>query len=662
MKRLSRLTALLLAIIMLCTMFASAESGTSGGVSVEDWTLSDYQRAVETASEETAGGDMEDPWGLVGECGDDNIYCVYARELIALGSAQERYERMMELGSDPEDETALEFTMLHYFGIGEHNKTGVLCTCNYPAYEPEYVPGDVSLHDAACPWHFANLTAAEQYEVVEPMELEAQLPCFAVLTLRQAADLAVYADTQEEGYLSFPCSDENEYCVEIRTVLANMTATEIYDYLTALYYEGLEEGEEGPSAEYVALMLHYGEYHLADELVCTCGEHPVLVPETEVGDISLHEETCPWHFANLTAAEQVIIYYGLKAENQKNYFKFLPVEEQYLIIKDLPAEEQAEYTVTLSKAQYEALMAYMDSAVGVNSPDEEVKDEIAVEGTTASITVPQGTFETDYIMNTAPAAMTEAEQTAIDALGDVHVLAAFNISFTDANDSSVKLQPIDGKTVELTFTIDVTAVEGNTIQIYHLADNGDGTYTAEPVGNPVSVDKTQATQTITVQASAFSTYFTGESCDGTACGTDETTGEVVCSYKDIENKSAEEVHVYLNALYSLDADGSTLGLFLAHLHMYHSDALSNVCICGTYPLPAPGAAEHDIIDCPWHPDNYDPTGASAPVTVSADGAYLMCEGEELAIINDNGYIIDIATGIAVGIYDETNDTITLGVN
>ena len=49
MKRLSRLTALLLAIMVLCAAIAYAE-----GVSVEDWTWGDYQQMEENAKARTA--------------------------------------------------------------------------------------------------------------------------------------------------------------------------------------------------------------------------------------------------------------------------------------------------------------------------------------------------------------------------------------------------------------------------------------------------------------------------------------------------------------------------------------------------------------------------------------------------------------------------------
>ena len=100
-----------------------------------------------------------------------------------------------------------------------------------------------------------------------------------------------------------------DYCLYITETMVKMSAQEIYEYISKLYYEGLaegEEGEEGPSDAYTKLMLHYGIYHQDLKLLCSCGEHPMAAPETfAVGALSVHEDDCPWKYENLKASDKV---------------------------------------------------------------------------------------------------------------------------------------------------------------------------------------------------------------------------------------------------------------------------------------------------------------------------------------------------------------------
>ena len=46
-----------------------------------------------------------------------------------------------------------------------------MCICEFPIIEPEYVPGDLSMHtNEACPWHFNKLPVAEQSKVLNVIQ------------------------------------------------------------------------------------------------------------------------------------------------------------------------------------------------------------------------------------------------------------------------------------------------------------------------------------------------------------------------------------------------------------------------------------------------------------------------------------------------------------
>ena len=445
MKRAGRLTALVLALLMLVNISASA---TTTGITLDELDMATYMSLVQSASEteESAGTtDVEDPWGLAGTCGEDNEYCVLVNELCALPTAQARYDFMMNLYSEDAHNATLETVMSHYyFHKTEHNAEGLICECNFPSFAPEYAPGALNVH---------------------------------------------------------------------------------------------------------------------------------------------HEESCPWHFTNLTTGEQYT-----------------------LLNKAATEEEKAAYMATLGEDAKEKLDR-------VNKTEYTVADE----GTSVQISAPSGTFGADYILSAVSAALNETQQEAMDALHGRHVLASFDISFADLMNEAKKLQPTTP--VQLTFTIDTSKVFGTHIQVYHMAEstdaNGEITYTAEAVGEPVAVDASAAQQTITVQASSFSLYALADSCDGDSCKAvitaDAAAADEPKTYIDsadhnfaaMQNMTYSQMQQYINELYSAEGDGTTvdntensISYFVMHLFAYHTEwAMENICNCGIYPLPAPGVGHYE--DCPW---------------------------------------------------------------
>ena len=92
MKRLSRLTALLLALMMLFTAAAYAE----GGIPLESLTADQYAALLEAAQNANSTSE-DDPWGIGGECGEDNPYCTVITNMLANMTAQEIYDLEIDL-------------------------------------------------------------------------------------------------------------------------------------------------------------------------------------------------------------------------------------------------------------------------------------------------------------------------------------------------------------------------------------------------------------------------------------------------------------------------------------------------------------------------------------------------------------------------------------
>lgn len=162
-------------------------------------------------------------------------------------------------------------------------------------------------------------------------ELEGGIP---LAELDASAYAALLAEASGEETLSFPCEEKPEYC--LFSEYSHKTASELYDYFMEMY---AEDGDGEMSVRYSAVMIHYGEYHLDSNLICTCGEHPLPLPDYQVGDISAHEETCPWHFANLTVPEQYAVICLVSEEEQPAYYAVLSAQQE-TELKDYIADIQ----------------------------------------------------------------------------------------------------------------------------------------------------------------------------------------------------------------------------------------------------------------------------------------------------------------------------------
>ena len=156
MKKTTRLTALLLALVLLLgTLSASA---TETGIPIEDLDLETYSSMLMTAEEEMQGEALTDP------CGTDNAYCQYIVNDMAGMTAHEIHAELTELYENQYDEYIA--LMLHYGYY--HLDSDLVCICEIPMSAPEDYPvGDLTAHkESDCPWRFENLTVPEQYSIV----------------------------------------------------------------------------------------------------------------------------------------------------------------------------------------------------------------------------------------------------------------------------------------------------------------------------------------------------------------------------------------------------------------------------------------------------------------------------------------------------------------
>lgn len=296
MKRAGRLTALVLALLMLVNISASA---TTTGITLDELDMATYMSLVQSASEteESAGTtDVEDPWGLAGTCGEDNEYCVLVNELCALPTAQARYDFMMNLYSEDAHNATLETVMSHYyFHKTEHNAEGLICECNFPSFAPERKPGALNIHKADCPWTFANLSVAEQYSMLCTMSADDQAPYIATLSAEQKAAYDSYVNEQQDTTIcdGSACDGKSGNIYSYNKLMEYNTDEDRRKYLNSLYDP--TPVEDGGTTNLEDFLAHLDRYHkdiLND--ICICGIYPI----PEIGTAAHDVAGCPWGTAD----------------------------------------------------------------------------------------------------------------------------------------------------------------------------------------------------------------------------------------------------------------------------------------------------------------------------------------------------------------------------
>jgi len=680
MKKTTRLTALLLALVLLLGTLSASATETTGGISLYNLTGEMYEELLAEAV--SVGLTANQP------CGTNNPYCASVTLIGAMATAQERYDYLTGLSG-----TAAQNVLMHYYE--KHTAEETLCLCAYPAFDAEYVPGGIN-HDEDCPWHFANLSVSEQYAWLSRIDKTQQETYINSIQDEAKLELLKAYLDYAEGTYTAPCNpDSCEYVAKYNVDFFSMNTFALYEYLLNLY-NTTKDAEGYPSVEYNDLMSHLRDAHIAEEKFCQCWSFDISNPKHSFGTLFHSESTvggttieCPWHFAKLTTAEQAQIYNGLSSEDKSEYYALLSDKQKAELNAFLAGVGETDKTITTNK----------DSGEGSTEPEVQV-----------NISVPAGVFGADvkHVMEAGEALMTTEKAEALNAVSTGHTLAAFDISFYNLDRPGEKLQPEPGRTVPLTFTVDVSNVDGDTMQVYHVYEEN-GQYKAEAVGEPIAVNKSEGTQTIEINAESFSTYILEGLCSG------DTEN---CSYNEFAKKSgferaallAEWLEIPVENQYYSEIGFTKYDDFLGHLETYHRDSKA-VCLClgagigfkenqvdYDYGTTAHGLNVTDFnfkqVACPWHfsqilieeqyevvkdmtteeREQYMTEAGLSEEQKAALNEYieyieapcevvdnqLVCNGVALANITEHGYIIDIATGIAVGRYDFDTQTFIMG--
>nr|MBR4281093.1 Cna B-type domain-containing protein [Clostridia bacterium] len=449
------------------------------------------------------------------------------------------------------------------------------------------------------------------------------------------------ADDSADDYdtLSYPCEVMPEYCLFDH--YSTMTATQMHEYFTEMYYE---DGDGEISVRYGQVMIHYGEYHLDSGLICECGVHPM--PEVTVGDITEHELDCPWHFANLSVAEQSEIMHQLGLDEQTKYVATLSEAQTAALIKYMSpraadvcgvgntycmmvttlaqmetAQERYDYLMELVATEYSMFIwHYLDnhyddgiicncdfdwnSIPTVFAPgsdehryetcpwhkdnlpgSEEEAGEIVESVGGTSVTV-SGNIPDSVTMELSEASVSEAAQHLPGLSSIAAPVVALDITLMDGD---AIWQPGSGESVSVTVSADELGEDGDKVLVYHIHEEN-GVTTTEKLGLYTIKDGQ-----LSFSIDGFSTVLLVNCSDESGCFVNMFA----------QMRTSTERYNYLIDMY--EKERTWYDTFMAHYEAEHIE-LNIICLCET-PLIAPGSFYHDI-DCPWHPNNDDYTFGS----------------------------------------------------
>ena len=196
MKKTTRLTALMLVLLMLCSLTVSATEST-GGVSLEDLDAAAWNAIVEAAMSEKDSDTKVVP--DFSQC--DGETCFYTT-VYANMTTLEKYAYLMgDLYTV--DGTAMEEFLLHiaFFHMDYTDEDAApddVCTCEGV---PVYAPGS-SEHYEDCPWYGESATAAEHYAVYAELSLPHKA-CY-LLGMDEAQLTAIQAEMSEADQAEMP--------------------------------------------------------------------------------------------------------------------------------------------------------------------------------------------------------------------------------------------------------------------------------------------------------------------------------------------------------------------------------------------------------------------------------------------------------------------------
>lgn len=296
MKKTTRLTALLLALVLLLGTLSASATETTGGISLYNLTGEMYEELLAEAV--SVGLTANQP------CGTNNPYCASVTLIGAMATAQERYDYLTGLSG-----TAAQNVLMHYYE--KHAAEETLCLCAYPAFDAEYVPGGIN-HDEDCPWHFANLPVEEQFDVlILKNEVERTSYLATVQDADKVALLNAYLEYAKNTYTE-PCDPDtcpyNAQYTDIDFFSANIF--EVYEYLYEMNTKAID-ADFAARTEYLNLAAHLRDAHIAEGRFCQCMQFDMSNREYAYGTLN-HSNSdfcgvtidCPWRFDRLTTAEQ----------------------------------------------------------------------------------------------------------------------------------------------------------------------------------------------------------------------------------------------------------------------------------------------------------------------------------------------------------------------
>lgn len=218
-------------------------------------------------------------------------------------------------------------------------------------------------------------------------------------------------------------------------------------------------------------------------------------------------------------------------------------------------------------------------------------------GESLNLKVPEGAFTEEYVMEVEPVAADEAallQNTVLqsmDATGThtAQLLMALDISFANLNNRAEKLQPAEGTSVALTFEVDTTGINEalKYLYVYHIANDG----TPEVVAGPI--DAAFGKQTIVVQADGFSEYLVMATNDECAY----CQHSAMCLYAVLADMTHQQQFEYLQTL-----NGSYAAYMSDYVRHVEAGAPAILCTCVNYAEGikpnAPMDGSHGTI-CPW---------------------------------------------------------------
>ena len=216
MKKITRLAALLMVLLMLCNLTVSATEST-GGIPLEDLDMAAWSMMLNNAK-------------TANQCdGEDCGYNAFIKM-----SGFERYEKLVEwVNATLEDSVTNEYRMFYDEISLNHKESEAICLCFINQYDVVNYPygglnhwANVRRYDEVlldyCPWHFNQLPVEDQYEVIKDMTDKEREKYTDTLSQAQDNALMEYIEKMENASTDV-CVIEGNVLTYDGEPLANIT-------------------------------------------------------------------------------------------------------------------------------------------------------------------------------------------------------------------------------------------------------------------------------------------------------------------------------------------------------------------------------------------------------------------------------------------------------